>query len=339
MYLISGGGSQLGLNTARALVQKGQRVVLTTRRLNDAMARRVADESDGLATVEVLDLTNMFEVVNLMSRYDFKCVIHTATAHMYANTRAANFPSYEMLFNMLEASTSFGVERFVLCNSMVVYRGVEGPFREDQALPPDFVSVKTGTVFDIVPPFEVTLKRIMEAIALDYGVPMTVWDRAPKMGSKPSAAQMETVVLRFPAQFGPFYNSMYNPIACLVHAYVKQQPELLKNRALREFVDVSYSLDNGDAAATVAIAERLPHRIYNVSGGVHVTGRDVLEAFYRVEPNAKAQLRLEVSDQAHKPGKEFLNIDRIREDLGWTPRFNIDSMLADYVSWLRDNAY
>jgi NAD(P)-dependent dehydrogenase (short-subunit alcohol dehydrogenase family) len=108
MYLISGGGSQLGLNTAKALIARGKQVVLTTRRRDDSMAARVAEESGGRATVEVLNLTNAFEIANLMSRYDFKCVIHTASAHMYANTRAANFPSYEMLFNMLEASTSFG---------------------------------------------------------------------------------------------------------------------------------------------------------------------------------------------------------------------------------------
>ena len=44
----------------------------------------------------------------------------------------------------------------------------------------------------------------MEAIALDYGVPMKVWDRAPKMGGE-ALKQMETAVLRFPTQVGPLY--------------------------------------------------------------------------------------------------------------------------------------
>lgn len=338
MYLISGGGSQLGLNTAKALVAKGEKVVLTTRRRNDPLATSVAEDSGGLAIVEVLDLTNVFEIANLMSRYDFKRVVHTASAHMYAGTRAANFPSYQMLFNMLEASTSFGVERFVLCNSIVVYRGVDGPFREDQPLPPDFMALRTDTPFDFIPPFEVTLKRCMEAITLDYGVPMAMWDQAPTMGSS-KAAQMETVVLRFPAQVGPLYNSMYNPVSCLVHAYARRMPELARKRPLRGFADISYSLDNADATSSVAMANTLGHRLYNVSSDIHVTGREILEALYRVVPDAKGLLELEVSDQPHQPGNEYLDIGRFREDLGWAPRFDIDSMLADYVGWVQHNPY
>jgi nucleoside-diphosphate-sugar epimerase len=338
MYLISGGGSQLGLNTAKALIARGEKVVLTTRRRNDSMTTRVAAESEGLGTVEVLDLNNAYEIANLMSRYDFKTVVHTASAHMYANTRAANFPSYQMLFNMLEASTSFGVERFVLCNSIVVYRGVEGPFREDQPLPPDFMAQKTDTPFDFIPPFEVTLKRCMEAIALDYGVPMAMWDQAPTMGKK-QTAQMQTVVLRFPAQVGPLYNSMYNPVSCLVHAYAKGTPDLARKRGQRGFADISYSLDNADAVATVATADMLGHRLYNVSSDIHVTGREIVEALYRVAPDAKELLKLDVAEQPHQPGNEYLDISRIRKDLDWKPRFDIDSMLADYVKWVQHNDY
>lgn len=339
MILISGGGSFLGLNTAKALVNRGKKVVMTTRRRNDGMSAKVAADSNGLATVEVLDLTNIYEITNLFSRYDISRVVHTATAHMYANTRAANFPSYQMLFNMLESATAFGVERFVLCNSMVVYRGLKGPFKETQALPPEFDTIKTGTVFDIIPPFEVTLKRVMEEITLDYGVPMSMWDRAPKLGTKPKSDQMETVALRFPAQFGPLYTSMYNPVACLTHAYVRKNPELLKDRALRKFVDISYALDNAEAVATAVLADQLSHRLYNVSSGTHVTARETLEAFYRVAPEAKDILGLDPNEQPNESGEEYLDINRIKDDLGWSPKFNIETMLDDYVNWLRSNDY
>jgi UDP-glucose 4-epimerase len=179
----------------------------------------------------------------------------------------------------------------------------------------------------------------MEAMVLDYGVPMSVWDRAPKLGSKPKSSQLETVVLRFPAQVGPRYTSMYNPIACLVHAYVKKQPELMGTRELRPFVDISYALDNANAVATVARADKLAHRIYNVSSNIHVTARDVLEALYRVAPEAKPILNLDVEAQANTPTNAYLDISRINEDLGWAPRFDIDSMLADYVAWVRANGF
>lgn len=336
MILISGGGF-LGLNTAIRLGQAGERVVVTTRRRNDAVSARVAAESNGLVTVEVLDLTNAYDVSSLFSRYDFKRVVHTATAHMFASTRAANFPSYQMLFNTLEAATSFGVERFVLCNSIVVYRGVDGPFREDQRLPPEFETAGGGLA--MAPAFEVTLKRVMEALTLDYGLPMTIWAQAPKTGGKPRAKPLETAVLRFPAQVGPLYSSMYNPIARLTHAYVKNQPGLLMEPPLRPFVDISYSRDNADAVASVALADTLPHRIYNVSSNIHVTAREVLESLYRVAPDARDVLKLEPGDQPNKQSDQYLDISRIEDDLGWTPKFTIDALLSDYISWLSRNEY
>lgn len=337
MYLVSGGGSFLGLNISKALAAAGESVVLTTRRRNDRAAQRVAEESGGKVTVEVLDLTNMYEIVDLMGRYDVRRVVHTATAHMYARTRAANFPSYQMLFNMLEAATSLGVERFVLCNSIVVYRGTEGPWREDLSLHPE-IRDAPGQGIGPVPAFEVTLKRIMEALALDYGLPMAVWDQAPELG-KPREKQLETVVLRFPAQVGPLYSSMYNPIANLVHGYVRKNSGMAEKRPLRPFVDISYALDNAAAVVAVARADQLKNRIYNVSTDIRVTARQVVEALYRVAPDARGILMIDPDTQPDEPGNEYLDTTRIKEDLGWSPRFDIDTMLADYIAWLKDNEY
>lgn len=337
MYLVSGGGSFLGLNISKALAAAGEDVILTTRRRNDRAAQRVAEESGGKVTVEVLDLTNMYEIVDLMGRYDVKRVVHTATAHMYARTRAANFPSYQMLFNMLEASTSLGVERFVLCNSIVVYRGTEGPWHEDMSLHPE-VRDAPPQALGPVPSFEVTLKRIMEALALDYGLPMAVWDQAPALG-KPREKQLETVVLRYPAQVGPLYSSMYNPIANLVHGYVRNDPAMPDSRPLRPFVDISYGLDNAAAATAVARAPALKNRIYNVSTDIRVTARQVVEALYRVAPDARDILKIDPATLPDEPGNQYLDTSRIKADLGWSPRFDIDSMLADYIAWLRNNEY
>jgi UDP-glucose 4-epimerase len=40
-----------------------------------------------------------------------------------------------------------------------------------------------------------------------------------------------------------------------------------------------------------------------------------------------------------EPGNQYLDTSRIKADLGWSPRFDIDSMLADYIAWLRNNEY
>jgi UDP-glucose 4-epimerase len=65
----------------------------------------------------------------------------------------------------------------------------------------------------------------------------------------------------------------------------------------------------------------------------------LLEALYRVVPDAKEVVELEVGEQPHEPINEYLDISRVREDLGWRPNFTIDAMLDDYTAWMRSNEY
>jgi nucleoside-diphosphate-sugar epimerase len=87
MILIAGGAGFLGLTRAEQLAEAGEQVVITTHRRNDTMAKDLADGSDAI-TVEFCDLVNAYEVNELFGRYDFDVVIDTATAHMYASSRA-----------------------------------------------------------------------------------------------------------------------------------------------------------------------------------------------------------------------------------------------------------
>jgi UDP-glucose 4-epimerase len=334
MILISGGAGFTGLNTAQAFAASDMPVVITTHRRNDKMAAAAASD---LITVEPLDLTNTYEVNELFSRYDFEGVVHTATAHMFAGTRAANFSTYKMLFNCLEGSTCFGVKRFILVNSLVVYRGLRGPFREEMALPADIAENPPGSL-QFFPHFEVTVKRANELITLDYGLPVDPWDRAPARSGK-KHPQIETAVVRLPWQLGPQYTSMYNPIACLLHAGLRRDKSLLANRPLKDFMSLSYVRDTASALSTVMLAKTLPHRIYNVSSGVTPTAHDVLQALDRVLPGAREQLGLTIPPQLPSQAQDYLDITRIKEDLGWAPSFTLESMFADYLEWLRHHDF
>jgi UDP-glucose 4-epimerase len=334
MILISGGAGFTGLNTAELYASAGIPVVITTHRRNDKLAAAIAGD---LITVEMVDLSNPYEVNELFSRYEFEGVIHAATAHMFASTRAANFATYKMLFNCLEASNSFGVRRFVLVGSLVVYRGLQGPFREDMPLPPDIAHNPPG-LLQFFPHFEVSVKRAMELIALDYGLPAHPWDRAPARRGK-TRPQLETAVVRLPWQLGPQYTSMYSPIASLLHAAVRDDRALLVDRPLKDYMPVSYVRDTANGIKAVMQAKHLPHRIYNVSSGVIATAHDVLSTLYKVMPPARQRLGLDVPTQLSPVPAEYLDITRIRDDLGWTPAYTLESMFVDYLAWLRCHDY
>jgi UDP-glucose 4-epimerase len=334
MILISGGAGFTGLNTAELFAAAGVPVVITTHRRNDKLAASIASER---VTVELVDLSNPYEVNELFSRYEFEGVIHTATAHMFAATRAANFATYKMLFNCLEAANSFGTRRFVLVGSLVPYRGLTGPWREDMPLPPDIAENPPG-LLQFFPHFEVSVKRAMELIALDYGLPTDPWDRAPARGGK-RRPQLETAVVRLPWQLGPRYTSMYSPVASVLHAAIRNDRGLLKDRPLKPYMPLSYVRDTASGIKAVMEAKELPHRIYNVSSGVLPTAHDVLATLYEVMPEARERLGLEIPPQLSPVPPEYLDLGRIRADLGWEPAFTLKSMFADYLAWLSKHDY
>jgi nucleoside-diphosphate-sugar epimerase len=339
MYLIAGGAGFLGLNTAKSLVDAGKEVVITTRRRQDPMAASVVEAAGGKIILEVVDLNNHHEVYNLFSRYDFQGVLHTATNHMFAQSRSANFTSYNMLFNTLEAATAFDVGRFVLASSQVVYRGDPGPWREDATFAPE-AEQSLGELLKFVPSFEVTFKRVLEMVALDYGVPIKTWDRAPSAERRKARNQLETAVVRFSTQCGPYYTSMYNPTACLAHALAKGHDQMPPNRALRAANDIGYVRDNADGLKTVLLADSLPHRIYNVSSGFQVSGVEIAEAAHRVAPEGAHRLGLDPRTQAQAKSTEIFDLSRMKVDFGWVPKFgSIDLVLEDYVAWLKEHDY
>ena len=337
MYLIVGGSGFLGLNLAESIVNHGGEVVITSRQRSNPMIQAVVDAAKGKIIMEMIDLNNAHEVYNLFSRYKFDAVAYTATKHLLLTQRSAVFTSYNMLFNALEAATAFGVPRFILTSSFVVYRGHPGPWREDLPFPTD-ATVNLGVLLKSVQAFEVSFKRALEMIALDYGVPIPLWD--PNEAPRNDRPQLETAVVRIPGQIGPRYYTMFHTPARLAHALAKGDSDgsLMTNRQFQPINEFAYVRDTADGIRTVLQAPTLPHRIYNVGSGVHVTGREIVEAAHRVAPEAAAQLKLDPAKQPVGQTAEFMDLTRMKQDFGWTPKFGtIDLLLGDYVKWLKSN--
>jgi UDP-glucose 4-epimerase len=334
MFLIAGGAGFLGLTTAEQLAASGQEVVITTHRRNDTMAKALADSSP-LITLEFCDLYNTYQVNDLFARYRFETVIHTATAHMFAAARATNFPTYLMLFNTLEASTNTGVRRFILSGSFVVYRGVRGPFREDMPLPSDIVD-NPPSPLQFVPHFETTVKRVNELVALDYGLPIKGWDQAPERSGR-AGDQLEVVVTRCPIQFGPRYTSMYSSVSNAVHAAVRGHP-VPAHRQLSDVIDSVYIKDSASALVALSTAATLPNRIYNVSSNIRFTAPELLAAVVDAVPGADQHLGVSLGEAQPLPD-DYLDISRIKSDIGWKPEYTLEAAIADYARWLQSHDF
>lgn len=104
--------------------------------------------------------------------------------------------------------------------------------------------------------------------------------------------------------------------------------------------DFGYVMDVASGIAAVLLADRLPHVAYNVGWGRTATAEEVLAALRRLVPT----LKVEHDEVAQSPWvgpsnavRGPLSIDRLRQDLGWYPSYDLDSGLAAYVEWMRGN--
>jgi nucleoside-diphosphate-sugar epimerase len=359
--LITGGGGLVGLNTARAFAAEGTSVVVTARHGHDRIDKELADLRD-LVTIEPIELARGGEVLDLFSRYNFDAVIHTAQAHQHAQTRTSNRANYDMIFNCLEAAEATAVKRFLLVSSIAVYGGVAPPFAEDTRFPvqatiddhPDAMGAYTapdGSRALALPAFEVTIKRSLERIALDYAAPWQMGGSATVHGNqKLNQHLLDVAVLRIPTQFGPGYKEMGSPISRAVHT-VAGNGNLMAGAGymgvplpqLWSVIAVSpltYVRDTANALMSLINADALPHRIYNLSSGYTTSAREQLLTLYRIRPDAAQQVNVDPETlRAEQYPSNGCNADRLTRDTGWRPQYTFEEALEDYLKWLSEHPY
>lgn len=359
--LITGGGGLVGLNAARALAATGASVVIAARHGHDRIHKALGALGEQII-IEPVELARTGEVFELFSRYDFHAVIHAAQAHQHAQTRTSSRANYDMLFNCLEAAEATGVKRLVLVSSIAVYGGLEPPFAEDARFPvqatiddhPDAMGTFTapdGSRALALPAFEVSVKRSLERIALDYAAPWQMGGSAVVHANQNlNKHLLDVAVLRIPTQFGPGYKEMGSPISRAVHT-VAGKGNLMGGAGymgvplsqLWSLIAVSpltYVRDTADALMRMVRADALPHRIYNLSSGYTTSAREQLLALYRIRPDAAQQINMDPDTLRAEPYPSGgFNADLLTHDTGWRSQFTFEEALEDYLEWLDDNDY
>jgi UDP-glucose 4-epimerase len=130
---------------------------------------------------------------------------------------------------------------------------------------------------------------------------------------------------------------MANLPSRLTHAAVRGRPPDFAGMRGAPLADASSDLCYvKDCARGVQLLHSTPslkHRVYNIGGGRAVTNRELAEAVNAAVPGAKIQL-----EPGGNPRARYMDLTRARQDLGYTPAFDVRSAIADYVAWLRSNA-
>jgi nucleoside-diphosphate-sugar epimerase len=300
MILVTGGLGMIGAHTARALVDLGQEVVVTSHRRTE-----VPSFLAGRVTVERLDVTDRDAFLALGDRHDIRDIVHLAGSIPGEDPVDFFRTDTTGLLNALDAARTWGVRRFAVASSLGVYIGrTETPWHEELALP-------TAELPHLI----IAFKKAVEPLTT-HGL---------------QGSGVQPVVLRIGSIWGPLMDpeSPFNPIPPYISAALRgEEPQPLY---ADDGGDTCYAPDAGRAIALLTTAETLRHRTYNVSSGRPFTNRELTDAVRATAPG----LRLDLL-----PGRQagpYLDITRLTRDTGFAPTFDVAAAVADYVAWRAGN--
>ena len=313
MILITGGLGFIGSHTARALVDLGESCVLTQRREPEPNAL-LADEIDKRVFLEQLDVTDSEALIEVCERHQVTGIIHLAGAFFGDPTGDAR-ANIDMLFSVVNAARATGIRRVCIASTIGVYDIADaGALSESMRLP---ISAAHGISL---------AKKINELL---------ISQLAPATGIELYAARIGAIWGPLGRPAAPFF-----PTSQLIHAAAAgRELDLATVDGGRmphadDGLDLMYVRECGRALAMLQLAEKLNHRVYNVSSGRFTTNGEIVEAIAATAPEARFDLPAGEDPQGRHRAS-WLDTTRLREDTGFELEYDTERAVADYIGWLR----
>lgn len=318
MILLTGATGFVIANLARHISAEGHEVLATDLNPPDAPLREFV--SAGTVTFRQVDVTDRDAVRELLVGSRPTRVVHGAaiTSIPPEVERARFLRTVEVnvtgTLNVLEAAREARAGRVVVVSSGSVY----------------------GARPDLAPIPEEDPARPVELY------PVTKWAAEALARRFADVHDLDLAVTRLASPFGPFErDTSSRPLLSSIRewtvAALRGDSVCVHGTAIPPR-DSVYVADIASGIAAVLLTERLPHRVYNVGWGHTTAVDDVLEALRRLFPDLRVERRPEEpSPWRASPVRGPLSIERLRQDLDWTPRYDLQSGLAAYVEWARAN--
>lgn len=314
--LVTGGTGFVGIHIMRQLADSGEPVISmsTMGRLDDVSQQFLTGTAGSVTCLEA-DILNLDLLRYEIHRRGIDTVVHGAAITAIGDlepqvARDAIMVNVGGTGTVLEASRLEGVKRFVHLSSASVYGSGDPriPLKEDVVLQPAGIYAIT--------------KRSAEEIVLRY---------IDLFG-------MDAAIMRISAPYGPFerptgLRTVMSPVYEWCRAALKREAIRVRDDLER---DLTYVVDTARCIVLACKNEALAHRIYNVSSGTNIRFSAALETLvhlrhgfsFRIEPSMTG------TDFFRTSLRGPLSMKRTREDLGFVPRYSIESGLKAYLDWL-----
>lgn len=295
--LAFGANGLIGAHTVPLLVARGHEVVTFSRgpqAPDGVLGVERGDIADKAAVFAAFEKWRPEAVLQLAATLQFQCEEDPALAVATNLTGAAN---------VYEAADRHGAKRFVFASSIAAYGERRDVMREND--PP----AATITLYG-------EMKRLGERLGRRFA----------------ERAGMSFAALRYSGVFGPRAASGGSSGRGMSLARHLLMETATGADADLDFVDgtetvhLTYVADAAEATVRALTNPRLAHALYNIGGPAdgYLSLRDFHAAVKRVVPGA-GSARFGAKSGAKSAGP--LDTARMRDDLGWEPRFGVEAGL------------
>ena len=312
MILITGGGGLVGLNVAKALVERGQKALLLQRHETEVpsfLAPHWGDKVQGV----VGDILDQSFMSGLISRYSVESIVHAAATWP---GRGSTDSIYDVVsinvvatVNMLELARKFGLRRMTFISSSTVYMGMDERLTctEDMDLPVGPAHAIPAT------------KKACEQICSLY-----------------AAQGLSVPSVRVARVYGPTAHWGRNPMEQMVMNAIQGKVADMIDVYEEEHISVIHAKDCGRGIAFIHLDQNLRHGIYNLSDGNYVTYGEVARMIKEIIPGADIRL---APKKAAAGGHPAVSIERIKAE-GWNPEYaDLREGLRAYVAYVKEGEY
>jgi len=314
--LVTGGLGLIGHNVVKRLQDQGHLVSIMDTKTNYGIVPQ--DELDYLITerkkkidansyVYERDISDSKAVDHVFNVEQPEIVIHMAS---FPRQKVVNAdPAWgsrvmsEGLINLLEASKTYDVRKFIYISSSMVY----GDFTDD---------VKEDAICRPQGQYGI-MKLAGEWLVKDY----TRRDNLVHTIIRPSAV------------YGPLDVEDRVISKFLLSA---MRGNTLKVNGATETLDFTYVEDAADGIVAAALSDNTDNKTYNITKSHSVTLLEAANLAVKIVGKGNVELRTRDLDF---PSRGALNIDEARKDFGFDPKVDVEEGFQNYYSWLSNSPF
>lgn len=307
MYvLVTGGLGHIGSWVCHELIHGGKSVIATGRSWRRLDYLLGLEDKIEFFAADVLDYASL---CRLFRQYEGQIggIIHIAG--LMGGPQFATNPQYHVRINtmgtldVLEMARIFGIERFVYVSSGSIY----GP-RDD--VPAESDPISPGDLYGAA-------KASAEFFGLQYANEFGLDFRAARVYFAYGPG-------RFPSELYPLYAAVFGPL--------EGKTKIKLDAGADQAVDFTYIRDIAHAMALIYEAPRVKHRQYNISSGSY---RKIPELIDVVSRCAGVSVETEIGPGRIMPRGPSLDSTRLREELGFAPRYTFEKGVKEYAEWIK----